>query len=80
LNFGAIRTGVSLSASQIQQVINLVGSDVSATITAQGYYLYTNAAGTAANVRAARQSPPAILIYQDGESVQSITMPSLVVQ
>ncbi len=80
LNFGTIRKGVSLSASQVQQVINLVGSDVSATITAQGYYLFTNAAGTAASVRAARQSPPAILLYQDGESVQSLTMPSLVIQ
>lgn len=80
LNFGAIRTGVSLSASQIQDVINLVGADVSATITAQGYYLYTNAAGTDPTVRQLRQTPPAILLYQDGESVQSITMPSIVIQ
>jgi hypothetical protein len=80
LNFGTIRVGVNLSAAQIAQVINLVGSDVSPTIIAQGYYLYTDAAGTAANVRAARGSPPAILLYQDGESIQSITMPSLVIQ
>jgi hypothetical protein len=80
LNFGTIRVGVNLSASQIAQVINLVGSDVSPTIIAQGYYLYTDAAGTAASVRAARGSPPAILMYQDGESIQSITLPSLVIQ
>jgi hypothetical protein len=80
LNFGTIRVGVTLSASQIAQVINLVGSDVSPTIIAQGYYLYTDAAGTAASVRAARGSPPAILMYQDGESIQSITLPSLVIQ
>jgi len=80
LNFGTIRKGVTLSASQIQQVINLVGADVSATITAQGYYLYTDAAGTAAEVREVRGSPPAILLYQDGESVQSLTMPSIVIQ
>lgn len=80
LNFGAIRTGVSVSASQVQQVIDLVGSDVSATIVAQGYYLFTDAAGTEASVRAVRGSPPAILLYQDGESVQSITMPSIVIQ
>jgi hypothetical protein len=79
-NFGAIRTGVTLSPSQIQQVIDLVGSDVSGTITAQGYYLFTDAANTPANVREARQTPPAILLYQDGESVQSITMPSIVIQ
>jgi len=80
LNFGTIRTGVSLSASQILDIINLVGSDVSATITAQGYYLYTDAAGTAPSVRALRQSPPAILLYQDGESIQSLTLTSIVVQ
>jgi hypothetical protein len=80
LNFGTIRVGVNLSASQIAQVIDLVGSDVSPTIIAQGYYLYTDAAGTAANVRAARGSPPAILLYQDGESIQSVTLPSLVIQ
>lgn len=79
-SFGAIRTGISLSASQVQQVINLVGSDVSATITAQGYYLFTNAAGTDPTIRATRGSPPAILLYQDGGSVQSITMPSIVIQ
>lgn len=79
-SFGAIRTGISLSASQIQQVIDLVGSDVSGTITAQGYYLFTDAAGTEPSVRATRGSPPAILLYQDGESVQSITMPSIVIQ
>lgn len=80
LNFGAIRKGISLSTEQIQDIINLVGSDVSSTIVAQGYYLYTNAAGTAPNVRAARQSPPAILLYQDGQSVQSLMMPSYVIQ
>jgi hypothetical protein len=80
LNFGAIRKGVNLSASQVQGVIELVGSDVSATIVAQGYYLYTDAAGTPANIRALRQSPPAILLYQDGQSVQQITLPSIVIQ
>jgi Protein of unknown function (DUF3383) len=79
-NFGVFRTGITLSASQVQQVINLVGSDVSATITAQGYYLFTDAANTDATVREARGSPPAILLYQDGESIQSITMPSIVIQ
>lgn len=80
LNFGAIRKGVTLAPSQIQQVINLVGADVSGTIKAQGYYLFTDAAGTAASVRVTRGSPPAILLYQDGESVQSLTMPSITIQ
>ena len=80
LNFGTIRKGVSLSTAQIQDIINLVGSDVSGAITAQGYYLFINASGTPANIRALRQSPPALLLYQDGESVQQLTMPSLVIQ
>ena len=80
LNFGAIRTGVTLSASEIQQAINLVGTDVSSTITSQGYYLYSNAAGTSASVRKQRGSPTVILLYTDGESVQSILMPSIVIE
>ncbi len=80
VNFGAIRAGVSLSASQVQQVINQVGVDVSATLTAQGWYLYSNAAGTPASVRATRGSPPCTLLYMDGESVQSLTLPSIVIQ
>lgn len=80
ISFGTIRKGIALSASQIQQVINLVGSDVSATITAQGFYLYTDAQGTIPTVREARGTPPAILLYSDGESVQSLTMPSIVIQ
>lgn len=79
LNYGTIRKGVPLSASQIQQIINLVGADVSQTIIAQGYYLFTNAAGTSAEVQQARGSPPAILIYQDGNSIQSITLSSIVI-
>jgi hypothetical protein len=80
LAFGVIRKGVTMSAAQVQQITSLTGADVSATITAQGYYLYVNAAGTAPAVRAKRASPPTVLLYQDGESVQKITMPSLVIQ
>lgn len=80
LNFGTIRTGVQMSASQIQDIIALVGSDVSGTIIAQGYYLFTDAANTDPTVKQARGTPPAILLYQDGESIQSLTMPSIVIQ
>jgi hypothetical protein len=80
VNFGAIRAGVQLSAAQIQAVTNLVGGDVSSTLYAKGWYLFSNAAGTASSVRVARGSPPVTLLYVDGESVQSITMPSIVIQ
>ncbi len=80
VNFGAIRAGVQLSAAQIQQVTNLIGVDVSSTLYAKGWYLYSNAAGTASSVRSSRGSPPVTLLYVDGESVQSITMPSIVIQ
>lgn len=80
VNFGAIRSGVQLSAAQIQDVINLVGADVSSTLYAKGWYLYSNAAATASSVRTQRGSPPVTLLYVDGESVQSVTMPSIVIQ
>lgn len=77
--FGGFRTGAVLSASQIQQIANLVGTDVSSTISAQGYYLYSNAASTASSVQQQRGSPPIIFIYWDGGSVQSFILPSYVV-
>lgn len=80
VDFGAIRAGVQLSAAQVQSVINLVGVDVSSTLYAKGWYLYSNAAATAASVRVARGSPPVTLLYVDGESVQSIVIPSIVIQ
>lgn len=77
--FGGFRTGAVLSASQIQEITNLVGADVSSTISAQGYYLYSNAAGTSSSVQQQRGSPPIIFLYWDGGSVQSISLPSYVI-
>ena len=78
VNFGAIRKGVKPSTSQVAAMQYAVGFDISATMYSQGFYLFI---GTATAVtRAARQSPPMVLYYQDGESVQQINLASIVVQ
>ena len=78
LNFGTIRTGVTLSASQIQQLYNNIGADVSQQIQTQGYYLYIGP-NTAA-MRVARTSPPITLYYTDGGDVQSLVINSTEIQ
>lgn len=78
VNFGAIRPGVALSASQIADIRNAVGSDVSGAITANGYYLQI-VPGTAGQ-RAARTSPGMTLYYADGGSIQKLTLASIEVQ
>lgn len=78
INFGSIRTGVTLSSSQAANIEAVVGSDVSSAIYSDGYYLYI-ATSTAAQ-RAARTSPTIYFWYADGGSVQSITIASVEVQ
>lgn len=75
LNFGAIRPGVPLSALQIAQVNSLAGDKVDTVLSTRGYYLKVGPAS--ATVRAARASPPIILFYMDGQSVQQINMNSI---
>lgn len=78
INFGAIRKGIQLSASQASQVQYALGYDAAPVIASQGYVLQISPA--TAITRAARQSPPITLYYQDGESVQQITLASIVIQ
>ena len=78
VNFGAIRTGITLSPAQIAEIQYALGIDVSSTISAQGYYLQIVPA--TAQTRQARQSPPITLYYQDGEAVQQIVMASIAIQ
>lgn len=78
VNFGAIRVGINLSASQIAQIKNAVGSDVSTAILAKGYYLKISEA--AAATRVARSSPPLTLYYADGGSIQKLTLASIEIQ
>jgi len=75
LNFGAIRTGVVLSATQIAYVNQQAGQAVDQIISQQGYYLQILDPG--AEARQARTSPIVNLWYTDGGSIQQITVSSL---
>jgi hypothetical protein len=78
LNFGTIVAGVTLSAAQIQEIIAIIGTDVSAAIQAQGWYLQI--VDAAPSTRSTRSSPPMTLLYCDGESIQSIQFASINIQ
>jgi hypothetical protein len=78
IRFGAIRTGITVSTAQAAEIQYTLGFDVSPTLASQGFYLQISPA--TAITRAARQSPPITLYYQDGESVQQITLASIVIQ
>lgn len=75
LNFGAIRTGVTLSTSQIAALLSSISTDVSTQITAQGYYLQILPAPPSA--RTTRSSPPMTLWYTDGGSIQQLNIASI---
>ncbi len=74
LNFGSIRPGVTLSASQAAQVNDAAGLSVSKTIEQSGYYLQVEDPG--ADARALRASPIVNFWYTDGGAVQQITVAS----
>jgi hypothetical protein len=75
LNFGAMRAGVSLSASQTAQVNSAAGVDISDTLSARGWYVQVLDPG--AQARAARTSPNCTVWYMDGQAVQKITVASI---
>ena len=78
LNFGAIRIGINVSAEQAAEIQYATGVNAAPTIASQGFYLQILEA--TAQTRAARQSPPITLYYQDGEAVQQIVMASIAIQ
>ena len=78
LNFGAIRTGVTLSQAQINEVNNMAGVQIDGILNSQGYYLQVSDADP--QVRANRGTPPCTFWYMDGGSVQRITLASVMVQ
>ena len=78
LNFGAIRAGINVSAAQAAEIQYALGFNAAPTIASQGFYLQILEA--TAQTRAARQSPPITLYYQDGEAVQQIVMASIAIQ
>lgn len=73
--FGMIQTGVTLASSQVQALYAAIGSDVSATLSANGYYLQVSDASP--SQRVARATPPITLYYTSGGKVQQITMSSI---
>ena len=75
INFGSIRTGITMSASQKAQVNQAAGMDVSTIIEQQGYYLQILDPG--AQVRGNRGTPVTNFWYTDGGSVQKITVASI---
>lgn len=77
VNFGAIRAGVPLSASQKAQVNAAAGTTIDQTLATRGWYFQVLPA--TAQVRAARQSPPCKLWYMDGQSVQQLNINSIAV-
>ena len=76
---GIIRSGVTLSASQAQQVNTQAGRQISDVLQTRGWYLLIGDPTNVAQVRAARQSPTAYLWYTDGGSIQQITIRSIAV-
>lgn len=75
LNFGSIRTGVTLSASQKAQVNSSAGRDVSGDIENQGYYLQILDPG--AQVRGNRGTPITNFWFTDGGAIHRINVASV---
>lgn len=75
LNFGSIRTGVTLSASQKAQVNSAAGRDVAGDIENQGYYLQILDPG--AQVRGNRGTPVVNFWFTDGGAVHEINVSSV---
>lgn len=77
LNFGTIRTGVALSASQASQVNMAAGVKIDLTLQQYGYYLQILPASV--QTIADRESPPCSLWYMDGGSIQKLNLSSVAV-
>lgn len=78
LNFGSIRAGVPLSAIQAAEVNNAAGMPIDGILSTRGWFLQIKPASP--QVRAARQSPPMNFFYMDGQSVQNISLASVLIQ
>lgn len=78
LNFGAIRSGVSLSAAQAAEVNEQAGIRIDDLLSTRGWYLQVLDPG--AQVRGLRETPQCTFWYTDGGSVQSINLASITIQ
>lgn len=74
INFGSIQKGVTLDNSQIKQVTNVVGKDISATLYSDGWYLYIPT--QSGSTRITRELTGVVFYYVDGQLIQSIDMSS----
>lgn len=75
---GIIQAGVSLSESQKSELFNEIGSDQSATLSTNGYYLQISDPG--AKARGQRKSPILGLWYTYGGSVHKVDLPVTLVE
>jgi hypothetical protein len=78
VSFGAIRAGITLTPLQAEEVNTAAGIKVSDTLQQRGWYVRVGDASP--DVRAARGSPPVSVFYTDGQSIQKITLSSVLVQ
>lgn len=79
VEFGAIAPGVTLSSTQIAAVNGAAGGkNIASILSTQGWYLLITPATPA--VRQARGPRAVTFFYVDGESVQSISLSSIVLQ
>ena len=78
IDFGAIRTGISLSQTQKVQLLQEIGKDVSQTLESAGWYMQITDPG--AVIRGQRQSPNCAFYYMDGGSIQKIVMSATAIQ
>lgn len=74
-NFGGIRTGVALSASQVAAVNAAAGAKVDGVLFDQGYFLKVPI--PSAQIRTARGPWPLTLWYTNGEGIQTLTLASI---
>ena len=77
INVGAIQVGVTLSEAQKAQIISEVGSDITAELYSNGYYLQVADPGAAARVTG--DSPIVTLYYTDGGVVKKLQISSSVI-
>ena len=75
LNFGAFRSGVVLSPTEVSQVNSMAGLTISTVLQQRGWYLQVQDPGTP--TRQARGSPVCNFWYTDGQAVQKITLNSI---
>ena len=76
---GVIQPGVPLSNAQVAEVFALSGNVlVAPVVSTRGWFLQITPATSV--VRQARGSPPILLLYTDGESIQSINLASVLIE